>query len=565
MAEPTERSELPNELADLLGDRRLVIGSSRGPYTFLPQSDGRLAINRCGGGLVTAMMCVAEASAATWVCAASSPHDRAMAEHDPRVALPPGNPSFEMRMLPIPEDVYDRYYNTIANPLLWFVQHYLWDLTREPSYDDTTLAAWNEGYVTFNEAFADAIAEECGSAPEPLVMLQDYHLYLCPAMLRARGCTAPLTHFTHVPWPGPEYFRVLPSYMRTPILEGLLSADIVGFHTQRYVQNFLWTCRQVGGYEVDFEKQQVESASGTTTVRAYPISISESTIRELAAADEVEDRMEALREVAGDATVIVRADRADPTKNVLRGFEAYRLMLRKHPELRGKVVFFAMLYATRTGIEHYRRYLAEIEDIVARVNQEFGTEEWRPIRLRIADDYFESLAAMRLCDVLLVNPVFDGMNLVAKEGPLISDRDCVLVLSENAGAYEEMGGACLAVNPFDCRQTAEALYEAITMDKEHRAERAAVLREIVSRNDSVKWLYHQLRDADEVANACNSRSKPTTASGPSTVKSADVTTSSAASSEATATENPPTDPPSRSSPNRSNAATSVTSSPRTTA
>lgn len=510
-------AQLPAELADLLAGRQLIIASSRGPYTFEPQPDGRIAISRCGGGLVTAMMCVAEASAATWICAASTPHDRAMAEHDPCVGLPPGQPVFEMRLLPIAESAYESYYNIIANPLLWFIHHYLWDLSRQPSFDGSTKEAWRDGYVTFNETFADAIIETCGESPDVLIMLQDYHLFLCPAMLRSRGCEARLIHFTHIPWPAPDYFCVLPGYMRSAIIDGLLAADIVGFHTERYVQNFLWTCRQLGGYDVDFETQEVTTPAGRTTrVRAYPISIAVSSIKRLASTPDAEKRLAGLRKIVGGEKTVVRVDRADPTKNVLRGFTAYRMLFEAHPELIGKVRFLAMLYATRTGIEHYRRYLAEIQQLVAQINDALGSDEWQPIHLRIADDYYESLAAMRLYDVLLVNPVFDGMNLVAKEGPAINERDGVLILSENAGAYAEVSDACLAVNPFDCEQTAAALYQALTMGPDERATRAAILREVVGHNDSVKWLYHQLKDADDLAVASSPPSKPMTSSGPLT-------------------------------------------------
>lgn len=492
------QSQLPNELADLLAGRQLVIASSRGPYTFEPQPDGRIAIARCGGGLVTAMLCVAEASAAIWICAASTPHDRSMAEKDPLVGLPPGRPVFEMQMLPIPESVYDRYYNVIANPLLWFVQHYIWDLSRQPILDASTHKAWTEGYVAFNEAFADAIWARARASADPLIMVQDYHLFLCPAMLRARGCKARIVHFTHIPWPQPDYLRVLPSYMRKAILDGMLSADVVGFHTQHYVQNFLWTCEQAGDYEIDWASGKVRSAGGLTAVRHYPISISASGLREQASSADVQDKVEALKPLIGDCAAIVRIDRADPTKNILRGFVAYRALLKSHPELTGKVRFLSMLYTTRMGIEQYRTYLAEIRELVASINAEFGTADWEPIHLRVADEYLESVAAMRLYDVLLVNPVFDGMNLIAKEGPTVNEKDGVLVLSENAGARDEISNFSIAINPFDCEQTAQALYAALTMDKTQRAEWAASLRNIVGHNDSVKWLYHQLNDVDEL-------------------------------------------------------------------
>lgn len=511
-----DATELPNELGDLLAGRQLIIASSRGPYTFVPRPDGRLAITRCGGGLVTAMMCVAEASGARWICAASSPHDRAMAQRDPRVGLPPGHPRFEMILVPIAEDVYEQFYGTIANPLLWFIHHYLWDLTHEPSFDETTHAAWARGYAAFNELLADAIADECRTAHDPLVMIQDYHLFLCPTMVRARGCTAPLIHFTHVPWPQPDYFRILPAYMRRQILEGLLAADIVGFHTQRYVENFLWTCKQVGGYEVDFDTGRVLTPEHVAQVCAYPISISPESIGEAARAPDVEEHLDELKQVAGDAAVVVRVDRADPAKNALRGFDAFRALLVAHPELAGRVRFLSMLYPTRTQIPHYRSYLAEIQERVRAINDEFGYEGWQPVHLRVADDYAESLAALRLYDVLLVNPVLDGMNLIAKEGPRVNERNGVLILSENAGAFHEVSDACLAINPFDSRETAEAIYEALTMDARERAQRGARLREIVGRNDSVKWLYHQLKDADALAARNSSRNDSTTSAGPRT-------------------------------------------------
>ncbi|RJQ52612.1 MAG: trehalose-6-phosphate synthase [Actinobacteria bacterium] len=512
-AEPEEH--LPDELLDLIPPGQLIVASSRGPYRHSKEPGGGRILRRSGGGLVTAMLCVAEQAGAHWICAPSTDEDRSVAGKG-LVALPPERHLFDMEIVDIPQSTYDLAYNTISNPLLWFVQHYLWDLAREPSLDDSHKRAWELGYVPFNEAFAEAIAARCEGLDRPVVMLQDYHLYLVGEMIRARDCDASLVHFTHIPWPQPDYLRMLPSYVRTPILSGLLAADVVGFHDDRYVQNFLWCCRQLTDYEVDWEDRRVRTGAHWAAVRSYPISIQQQTTQREARGPDAETRLRELRAIVGNRKAVVRVDRVDPAKNVLRGFEAYRQLLLSHPELRDKVCFLAMLCPSREGLPQYERYRREVEELAADINAKLGSESWRPIHLSIKDDHAESLAALRIYDVLLVNPVFDGMNLVAKEGPCVNEHDGVLILSENAGAYDEVNDACLGVNPFDLHETVEALSEALAMSAKARRDRATRLREIVLKNDSSKWLYHQLDDLAKATRSRSSRKRKMMSSGPLT-------------------------------------------------
>ncbi len=508
-------STLVERARQILARRQLIIASNRGPCTFKRHAGGECRPEKSPGGLATAMLAAAkEAHSAHWICVASSEDDRRIAEESATVALSLEDASLTVELLSLDEDVYQKGYNKIANPLLWFVFHNLWDLPRSPSFSDEYRDAWERGYVELNKAFADAISLACETSKDPLVMLQDYHLYLCPGMLRETGCKAQIVHFTHIPWPQPDSFRVLPMDIRARLLDCLLAADVVGFHGSRYVRNFLWTCEQVGGYEVDWKGWRVRAGDRWTSVGRYPISISEKDLLKEARRVQVRRRMRRLEAATASKRVIVRVDRVDPSKNVLRGFEAYRRLLQKHPGLAGKVVFVAMLCPSRESLPQYKAYRQAITRLAREINREFGNESWKPIRLSIKDDSFRSLAAMRLYDVLLVNPVVDGMNLIAKEGPCVNEKNGVLVLSENAGADDEMQRACLRINPFDVEETADALYEALNVSEDERADWAWMLRNTVSHNSSLKWLCHQVVDAEELRLSSSDKISTTSSGSP---------------------------------------------------
>jgi trehalose 6-phosphate synthase len=477
--------------------RRLVLVSHRGPVQFERNGSERV-VRRGGGGLVTALRDLARyADCGSWVCAAATDEDRAVA-HDrghEDVPIVPGRPC-RVRMLAIEPDVHHQFYAIVANPLLWFIQHYMWDHGSAPDITQRELDAWQHGYVEVNRRFADAVVETTADLPPgSVVMVHDYHFYLVPKLVRDAGTNAFLHFFVHIPWPQPDSWRVLPPAMREQIVEGLLGSDIVAFHTERYARNFLLTCQELLGLEVDFERAVVLLDGREVSVRFYPISIDESALLDVAATPEA-SRYVAELERTRRRHLILRVDRTDPSKNIVRGFRAYERMLERHPELREEVTFLALLQPSRQDVPQYAAYVEEISRAARRVNDRFATIDWQPVDLRIGENLPLAVAAYQLFDVLMVNAVFDGMNLVAKEALVVNGRDGVLALSENTGSHEELGAVAVTLTPFDIEQQAAALHEALTMPAEERRLRHQAGVEIVRHNNVQKWLERQLADVD---------------------------------------------------------------------
>jgi trehalose 6-phosphate synthase len=315
-------------------------------------------------------------------------------------------------------------------------------------------------------------------------------------MVRRRRPDAFLHHFIHIPWTQPDAWRVLPNRILAEIYRGLLANDIVGFHTRSYRRNFLQCCRDLMDLEVDMERGVVVCDDRDVWVRAYPLPIDCQATCAVAARDRVAEFEEKLlrrrREFA-----ILRVDRADLSKNVLRGFTAFDVFLDQHPEFRERVTFVAHLQPSRTDVPQYQEYLERIEALVAVINHRHGTTDWMPIDLRIYDNFYEAVARYKHYDLLMVNPIFDGMNLVAKEAPAVNTRNGVLMLSENTGAHEALGDCALSVNPFDIQEQADAMHRALTMDPEERRLRADRLRVIVNSRDPGDWVDEQLADIRE--------------------------------------------------------------------
>lgn len=481
-------------LKKLLADRSIILVSNRGPIQFDYDEAGEIEAKRGGGGLVTAMTAVSQETNATWISAAMTDAERALARERATLAFPKENPLYNLRLIDIPEAMYDQYYNTISNPLLWFIQHYIWDLARNPSFTSKIHDAWHNGYVAANKIFAEAAVDACEGLERPIIMIQDYHLYTAAKDIREMTSKPLLFHFTHIPWPEPDYLSVLPRRIRVEMLEGILNNDLVGFQSRRYANNFLLCCRKLMDCRVNWRRRTVRWKDREVYVRAYPISIDYASLQAFSEIEPVSDYATQMVKDYEGLKLIVRSDRSDLTKNIVRGFRAFEALLEKHPELVGQVKFLALLYPTRENIKEYTDYRFEIEAAVEDINNRFKTDDWTPIYLRLYDNYEESVAALKIYDVLLVNPIYDGMNLVAKEGPVVNERNGVLVLSENAGASEELREVGLVVNPFDIDGTADALYEALTMPERDKATRSAIMKEIVTRNNSIKWLHYQLRD-----------------------------------------------------------------------
>ena len=472
-------------------DRPLLIVSNRGPIRFMQGVDGSRIAKRGGGGLVTALSALTNQRALTWVASALSDDDLEVADEGPYVD---GN--LRLRLVAHDREEYDRYYNVFANPTLWFIQHYLWGLSYAPSVDRNIRLGWDAGYLPVNERFAEAVCAEIDALADgpPLVMVHDYQLYLVPQFIRERCPGAVIQHFTHIPWPQPDYWRVLPDDIRTQIHESLLACDIVGLHTERYVRAFLHCVDELTEGEVDFETHSVHFRGRTVSVRHYPISVDPAEFERIAGTEEVTSEEPSI-EMARPERLILRVDRTDPSKNVVLGFRAYDLFLSEHPEWGGRVTMLALLEPSRPDIPEYAEYVGAVQRIAREINDRwYMTGMWTPIDLRIQDNFHAAVAAYKHYDVLLVNAIFDGMNLVAKEGPLVNERDGVLILSENAGAHAELKEWALCVNPFDLQEQADAMYRALTMHGAEKHERAEGLRAYVREHDIAGWLDAQLGD-----------------------------------------------------------------------
>jgi trehalose 6-phosphate synthase len=482
-------------------NRGLVIAANRGPVTFARDDEGRLEFQRGGGGLVTALTGLCRhTSDATWIACARTPED---AEWGQGLVDAGKDNEIRVHFLDPDEDAYDAYYNVISNPLLWFLQHSMWDVPRAPVIDHATWQAWNSGYVAVNNLFADAIARQVKASERPtLVMLQDYHLYLVARRLRdsLRRHRRPITlHFIHIPWPGPEYWRILPPTMRQGILDSLCALDVVGLQTQEDAQNFLRTCESMlPGASVNYRRSRVWYKNHATHARDFPISIDVGALRQLAASEAVAEQREEIRSIVGEQKLILRIDRIEPSKNIVRGFLAFDEMLERHPEYCGQVKFLALLVPSRMDLAEYQEYLDDLMVTAGRINARHGSSEWEPVRVLVGDSYPRAVAAMQLYDVLLVNAIVDGMNLIAKEGPIVNQRGGVLILSERAGARQQLESGALIVSPCDVYATAEALHQALSMPAQGREERAVRLRWLVEREDRTAWLCGQLQTLVEL-------------------------------------------------------------------
>jgi trehalose 6-phosphate synthase len=392
---------------------------------------------------------------------------------------------------------YDRFYNVLANPTLWFLQHYLWGLGSAPDFGPELHEAWSDGYVPVNEALAAAALDELEREPDAAVLFHDYHLYLAPGFVRDARPGVVTSHFVHIPWPEPDYWHALPPELRLAVHEGLLANDVVGFHTERWRRAFLLSAERLLGARIDREAGTVEHGGRTTRVVARPISIDPAEFDRLRDDPGVLER-EAALVARRPEQLVLRVDRTDPSKNIVRGFAAFALLLERHPELRGRVGMVALLAPSRQEIPTYAEYLAAVETTAREVNERFGRDDWQPVELDVADDFLRSVAGYKQFDVLLANPVFDGLNLVAKEAFLVNERDGVLVLSENAGVHAELGEWALTVNPIDVSAQADALYAALTLEPVERRRRADAIREHVRKHDVREWVDAQLADLDAV-------------------------------------------------------------------
>ena len=454
---------------------------------------------RGGGGVVTALGGLLAHHDVTWVASAMTEEDRAVAaEQDGSfVEETPAGASYRLRLVAHDPAAYERFYNVLANPTLWFVHHYLWGLGSAPDFGPELHEAWSDGYVPVNEGLAAAALEELDREPDAAVLFHDYHLYLAPRLVREARPEVVTSHFLHIPWPEPDYWHALPPELRVAVHEGLLANDVVGFHTERWRRAFLLSVERLLGARVDREAGTVEHLGRTTRTVAHPISVDPAEFDRLRDDPGVLER-EAALVARRPEQLVLRVDRTDPSKNIVRGFRAYSLLLERHPELHGRVGMVAQLAPSRQDIPEYADYVGAVETAAREVNERFGRADWQPVELDVADDFLRSIAGYKQFDVLFVNPVFDGLNLVTKEAFLVNERDGALVLSENAGAHEELGEWAITVNPIDISGQAEALYEALTLEPGERRRRGDAICEHVRAHDITAWVDAQLADLETV-------------------------------------------------------------------
>lgn len=469
---------------------KILIASNRGPVAVVREPDGSLVERRGVGGLVTAVTGAVRGHEVTWVAAAITDADRERARGGAFSIQTSGGGTVRVRLADIPPPTYDAYYNDFSNKILWFLHHYLWSPTQLPQLGAGDDDAWT-AYRDVNEIFARALADETDATS--VALTQDYHLSLLPAALRAMRPDAKIAHFWHIPFCMPDQFRILPDAWGVALLEGMLAADVVGFHTERWAANFIASCRAVLGART--RGRTIEHGGRTTRTGIYPIGVSLDHLQEEARDERVARAAVEIDEIAADRVLLLRVDRTELSKNILRGLLAYERLLERRTDLHERVVHLALLTPSRRHVPEYERYMHACGEAATRINERYARPGWDPVLLEIEDDFHRTLAAYKRYDVLLVNPVYDGMNLVAREGPLLNERDGVLVLSRNAGAAAELSPAALIVNPFDTNDTARAIETAIDMSAADRRSLAARLRPLAKGTSPKRWLEAQLRDA----------------------------------------------------------------------
>jgi trehalose 6-phosphate synthase len=472
-----------------MGDTSVLVASNRGPLSYVADERGRLTARRGGGGMISALEALEQPI--TWVCAALTDGDRAAVRATPDGLFHPPSGTAPgrqvVRMLDLDRVIFERAYNGVANRTLWFIAHLLFNTAHAPTFGHTWAADW-EAYQHYCASFADALCEE--AAPDGKVLVQDYHLVLVPRMVRSRRPDLRISHFTHTPWASPDYFRLLPDDVAVAVLDGMLAADRLGFHAQRWADAFLACCDAV--LEADVTGNEVRYRGLTTIVEVHPLGVDGAELRRRAEQEDVARRLELLADHVDGRQLLLRIDRTELSKNIVRGLESYRELLREHPELRGEVTHLAFAYPSRHDLPEYREYTAAVQRTAYDIAEEFGRPGWEPVRLEVSDDFPRSLAAYSLADVLVVNPVRDGMNLVAKEGPVLSQQNLSLVLSREAGAVAELGEDSFVVNPYDISQTSGAMWDALQLSAAERESRCKRMAAAAVALPPAQWFSQQV-------------------------------------------------------------------------
>lgn len=462
----------------------MVVVSNRGPVSFRRDDTGELTARRGAGGLVSGLSPLMRREDRVWIAAALSDTDREAVAGAPGAA-DPASATVPHRRVEIDGitavlagiDAADlaASYDQVCNATLWFVHHHLFGLADEPVFDRAWFAAW-EAYERVNAAFADLVVEI--APPDAAVLIQDYHLYLVAESVAKRRPDVSLVHFGHTPFAEPHQFAVLPETVRARILEGLVAHRACGFHTDAWRSAFLACC----------------AADGVDPTRTFvaPLGPDADDLTATRDSDACARAGADLEARVGSRAVIARSERIELSKNLVRGFLAFDTLLERHPEWRNEVVFVASVYPSREAVPAYAAYRRSVEDTVAQINERWATGSWTPILLDTEDHFPTTVATLARADVVLVNPIRDGLNLVASEAMLINQRDALLALSPQAGVHELLGEAATPVHPYDLVQTAEALHDLLVMPVAERRATAAGLRMLAAARTPADWLADQL-------------------------------------------------------------------------
>lgn len=477
---------MPNESA-------LTLASNRGPASFV-ESESGFEMTRSAGGMGPTLHRVARVAGqrSVWIAATVSDSDRRAIQAGALKGIDE-TLGYRLRLLNIDADTYSSYYEQVSNRLLWFANHCLWDEVGTDPDEATSLEAWEGAYLEVNRRFARTTVEE--GERDSLTSIQDFHLAAVPRQLRELQSDRAIHHFTHSSFCSWDAgLGKVPEPIAQGVIKGMLGADLVGLHVPQWVDNFLDCCTRIGA-DVDRSRWHVRFEGHDSWVRAYPIPVDAANLRDRASTETTRSWANQHLEWAAGRSLIVRADRCEPSKNVVRGFEAFGSLLDKNPELAQKVCFIACVYPSRQSMEEYRAYLVRVQHIVDQINERHPNT----IQLYAEDDFDRSLGALLVYDVLLVNPIMDGMNLVSKEGPAINERNGVLVLSRGAGAFQEMGEASITIeDPLDVAETARALEQALGMDEAGRKELWAEARQRAELRRPQEWMDEQLEDLTSI-------------------------------------------------------------------
>ncbi|MGZ8272352.1 MAG: alpha,alpha-trehalose-phosphate synthase (UDP-forming) [Burkholderiaceae bacterium] len=471
----------------LRGDEILLV-SNREPYIHVKSEDG-IEVQRPASGLVTAVEPVMRACSGTWIAHGSGSADRDVVDSRGRIRVPPGEQSYTLRRIWLTKAEERGYYYGFANEGLWPLCHIA---HVRPVFRDED---WRQ-YRRVNERFADAVAQEA-KTDDPVVLIQDYHFALLPRMVRERLPRATIITFWHIPWPNPESFGICP--WRAEILEGLLGSTILGFHTRYHGHNFLEAVDRFLEARIEYEDSTVSFGGRLTRVESFPISIAWPEGKAAKSVDECRAEVRSHFGVSPDHLLGLGVDRLDYTKGIVERLLAVERLLELHPEWIGRFTFVQIAAPSRSSLDEYQRFEAQVRAAAAQINTRFGTAGYEPVRLLIEHHGSASINEhYRAADVCVVTSLHDGMNLVAKEYVAArEDERGVLVLSQFAGAARELHEA-LIVNPYHIEEVAEALHRALAMPPEEQRERMLSLRQLVREFNVYRWAGRMLLEAARV-------------------------------------------------------------------